>query len=123
MPLRPKPRRGHHLAKGEGDELGHFQFGGSTRCLVFRPGAIANFSLPALPQPENPGTARALQARDRRKDHLNSPRPHLLAPAIFEPPWSFPGYGPEPPVDIEARPPAPSASTMSSARVTDVGAS
>ena len=40
---------GHHLAKG--DELGYFQFGGSTHCLIFRPGAIADFTLNALPQP------------------------------------------------------------------------
>ena len=43
---------GHHVAKGE--ELGRFQFGGSTHCLVFRPGAIADFTLAALPQPHNP---------------------------------------------------------------------
>jgi phosphatidylserine decarboxylase len=40
---------GRHLEKG--DELGYFQFGGSTHCLVFRPGAIAEFSLDAVPQP------------------------------------------------------------------------
>jgi phosphatidylserine decarboxylase len=43
---------GHHLAKGE--ELGHFQFGGSTHCLVFRPGVIADFTLAAIPQPHDP---------------------------------------------------------------------
>jgi phosphatidylserine decarboxylase len=43
---------GYHVAKG--DELGYFQFGGSTHCLVFRPGAIADFTLAALPQPDNP---------------------------------------------------------------------
>ncbi len=43
---------GHHLAKGE--ELGHFRFGGSTHCLVFRPGAIGEFSLQALPQRHDP---------------------------------------------------------------------
>jgi phosphatidylserine decarboxylase len=43
---------GHHVAKGE--ELGFFQFGGSTHCLVFRPGAIAEFSLAAIPQPHDP---------------------------------------------------------------------
>ena len=43
---------GHHVAKG--DELGYFQFGGSTHCLVFRPGVIADFSLAALPQPHVP---------------------------------------------------------------------
>ncbi len=42
---------GHHVGKGE--ELGHFQFGGSTHCLVFRPGAIAEFTLPAIPQPHD----------------------------------------------------------------------
>jgi phosphatidylserine decarboxylase len=43
---------GHHVEKGE--ELGHFQFGGSTHCLVFGPGAIAEFSLAAIPQPHDP---------------------------------------------------------------------
>jgi phosphatidylserine decarboxylase len=43
---------GHHLGKGE--ELGYFQYGGSTHCLVFRPGAIAEFSLGAIPQPHDP---------------------------------------------------------------------
>ena len=43
---------GRHVAKGE--ELGHFQYGGSTHCLVFRPGAIAEFSLAAIPQPHDP---------------------------------------------------------------------
>lgn len=49
---------GHHVRKG--DELGRFQFGGSTECIVFRPGAIAEFSLDALPQPgdEHPSTIR-----------------------------------------------------------------
>jgi phosphatidylserine decarboxylase len=44
--------RGYHVGKGE--ELGFFQFGGSTHCLVFRPGAIAEFSLAAIPQPHDP---------------------------------------------------------------------
>ncbi len=43
---------GYHVEKGE--ELGHFQFGGSTHCLVFRAGAIAEFSLAAIPQPRDP---------------------------------------------------------------------
>jgi phosphatidylserine decarboxylase len=43
---------GYHVEKGE--ELGHFQYGGSTHCLVFRPGAIADFSLGAIPQPHDP---------------------------------------------------------------------
>jgi phosphatidylserine decarboxylase len=47
-----KIQLGYHVAKGE--ELGYFQFGGSTHCLVFRPGAIADFSLTAIPQPHDP---------------------------------------------------------------------
>lgn len=47
-----KIRPGYHVAKGE--ELGYFQFGGSTHCLVFRPGAIAGFALPSIPQPHDP---------------------------------------------------------------------
>ena len=43
---------GYHVGKGE--ELGYFQFGGSTHCLVFRPGAIAEFALTAIPQPHDP---------------------------------------------------------------------
>jgi len=48
----PKMRPGYHVGKGE--ELGYFQFGGSTHCLVFRPGAIAEFALGAIPQPHDP---------------------------------------------------------------------
>jgi len=43
---------GYHVSKGE--ELGYFQFGGSTYCLVFRPGVVADFTLEALPQPRDP---------------------------------------------------------------------
>jgi len=53
---------GHHVAKG--DELGYFQFGGSTHCLVFRPGVIADFSLGALPQLHDPG-APLVRVRSR----------------------------------------------------------
>ena len=42
----------YHVAKGE--EIGYFQFGGSTHCLVFRPGVIADFTLAAIPQPQDP---------------------------------------------------------------------
>ncbi len=35
----------------KGDELGYFQFGGSTHCLIFRPEAIAAFAASAIPQP------------------------------------------------------------------------
>ncbi len=37
----------------KGDQIGYFQFGGSTHCLVFKPGAIAEFALQAIPQGEN----------------------------------------------------------------------
>ena len=50
--INPDVVPGYHLGKGE--ELGYFQFGGSTHCLVFRPGVIADFSLGALPQPHDP---------------------------------------------------------------------
>jgi phosphatidylserine decarboxylase len=43
---------GYHVMKGE--EVGHFQYGGSTHCVVFRPGAIAEFALAAIPQPHDP---------------------------------------------------------------------
>ena len=49
---------GYHVAKGE--ELGYFQFGGSTHCLVFRPGAIAGFALTAIPQPYHPDASQVL---------------------------------------------------------------
>lgn len=48
----PQIRPGNHVAKGA--DLGHFQFGGSTHCLVFQPGTIDTFSVGALPQPHNP---------------------------------------------------------------------
>jgi phosphatidylserine decarboxylase len=43
---------GCHVDKGE--ELGHFQFGGSTHCLVFGPGVIGDFAMIAIPQPPDP---------------------------------------------------------------------
>ena len=49
---------GYHVIKGE--ELGYFQFGGSTYCLVFRPGVIADFAFPALPQPHDPNAPLVL---------------------------------------------------------------
>jgi phosphatidylserine decarboxylase len=42
---------GQHLTKG--DQVGYFQFGGSTHCLVFRPGAISSFALQAIPMGED----------------------------------------------------------------------
>jgi phosphatidylserine decarboxylase len=48
----PEIAAGYHVGKGA--ELGYFQYGGSTHCLVFRPGAIAEFALGAIPQPHDP---------------------------------------------------------------------
>jgi len=42
---------GAHVAKG--GSLGYFQFGGSTHCLVFRPGVISDFAFQAVPQPHD----------------------------------------------------------------------
>ena len=42
---------GAHVTKG--DEVGFFQFGGSTTCLVFGPGAIADIAHQALPRDES----------------------------------------------------------------------
>ena len=39
---------GQHVTKG--DQVGYFQFGGSTHCLVLRPGAVSEFVLGAIPQ-------------------------------------------------------------------------
>ena len=50
--IHPEIRPGRRVKKG--DEVGFFQFGGSTYCLIFRPGAIADFAVDALPQPDNP---------------------------------------------------------------------
>jgi phosphatidylserine decarboxylase len=56
--IAPTVTPGYHVEKGE--DLGHFQFGGSTHCLVFRPGAIAEFSLAAIPQPHDPSAPLVL---------------------------------------------------------------
>jgi phosphatidylserine decarboxylase len=53
---------GYHVGKGE--ELGYFQYGGSTECLVFRPGAIAEFTLAAIPQPQD-SQARLVLVRSK----------------------------------------------------------
>lgn len=50
--IHPKVKPGHRVRKG--DELGYFQFGGSTYCLIFRPGAIASFNIQSIPEPHNP---------------------------------------------------------------------
>jgi phosphatidylserine decarboxylase len=49
-------KEGQHVKKG--DEIGFFQFGGSTYCLVFRRGAIAEFALQAIPQAESGANSR-----------------------------------------------------------------
>jgi phosphatidylserine decarboxylase len=43
---------GAHLTKGQ--ELGYFQYGGSTHCLIFRPDVIRDFAIRAIPQPTSP---------------------------------------------------------------------
>lgn len=53
---------GYHVAKGE--EIGCFQYGGSTHCLIFAPGVIDSFTLAAVPQPFN-ANAPALPVRSR----------------------------------------------------------
>ena len=40
---------GRRLAKG--DELGRFQFGGSTYCLVLGPDVVTDIALSAIPRP------------------------------------------------------------------------
>jgi len=59
----PSIEPGHHVLKGE--ELGHFQFGGSTHCLVFGPGVIGDFAMNAIPQPNDPGGAPLVLVRSR----------------------------------------------------------
>lgn len=44
-------REGQRVTKG--DQIGYFQFGGSTHCLVFRAGAIASFALQTIPEGPN----------------------------------------------------------------------
>ncbi|WP_045821484.1 phosphatidylserine decarboxylase family protein [Williamsia herbipolensis] len=65
-------RPGAHI--GKGDELGYFQFGGSTHCLVFRPGAISEFALRSVPQTNDPHAPLV-----RVNSHLATaaPRPQL----------------------------------------------
>lgn len=41
---------GQHVNKG--DQIGYFQFGGSTHCLVFGPNVISEFAAGAIPQGE-----------------------------------------------------------------------
>jgi hypothetical protein len=43
-------KEGQRVKKGE--QIGYFQYGGFTHCLVFRAGVISEFALQALPQGE-----------------------------------------------------------------------
>jgi phosphatidylserine decarboxylase len=47
----PQVQAGAHLTKG--DELGYFQYGGSTVCCLFRPGAVEAFALAAIPESDH----------------------------------------------------------------------
>ncbi len=49
--IAPHIVRGYHVTKGQ--ELGYFQFGGSTHCLIFRPGVIRDFAILAIPRPSD----------------------------------------------------------------------
>jgi phosphatidylserine decarboxylase len=53
---------GCHVIKGQ--ELGYFQYGGSTNCLIFRPGAIKDLAIGAIPQPASP-TAPVVLVKSR----------------------------------------------------------
>jgi phosphatidylserine decarboxylase len=37
----------------KGDQIGYFQFGGSTHCLIFRKGVVSQFGTQAIPQGPN----------------------------------------------------------------------
>ena len=82
--IHPNIEPGHHVDKGE--ELGHFQFGGSTHCLLFRPGAIGDFAMTAIPQPHDPDAPLVL-VRSRLATFVPKapPRPTRL------PAGGFPG--------------------------------
>ncbi len=69
----PAIKPGYHVAKGE--ELGYFQFGGSTHCLVFRPGAVSDFALQAIPQPHdaNPPLVRVHSRLATAQKPIGSP--------------------------------------------------
>ena len=49
-PVNSLVRRDRVDVVAKGDQIGYFQFGGSTHCLVFRSDVIAEFALQALPQ-------------------------------------------------------------------------
>jgi phosphatidylserine decarboxylase len=70
--IHPSIEPGHHVVKGE--ELGHFQFGGSTHCLVFGPGVIGDFAMTAIPQPHDPDAPLVL-VRSRLATAAQAPPP------------------------------------------------
>lgn len=41
----------HDQRVKKGEQIGYFQFGGSTHCLVFRPGVVKSFDVAAIPAP------------------------------------------------------------------------
>ena len=45
----PKIKPGYKIQKGE--ELGYFQFGGSTHCVIFRPNVIKKFTVKEKDKP------------------------------------------------------------------------
>lgn len=48
----PRIKPGARVTKG--DELGYFQYGGSTHCLIFRHDTVAAFAAGAIPEANNP---------------------------------------------------------------------
>ena len=67
---------------------GTSEFGGSTHCLVFRPGAIGDFAMTASPRPLEPGAPLVLV-----RSHLATVAPKAPPPPLSDPPrdWRFPG--------------------------------
>ncbi|WP_432548124.1 phosphatidylserine decarboxylase family protein [Kineococcus sp. SYSU DK004] len=61
---------GRHVTKGQ--EVGFFQFGGSTVCLVFGPGAIADIAHQALPRDES-STTPLVHVRSRIATAADAP--------------------------------------------------
>jgi phosphatidylserine decarboxylase len=68
--LHPHLAPGYRLRKG--DEIGHFQYGGSTYCLAFRAGVIASFALEAIPQPHLPQPPLVLVRAQLATAHTHS---------------------------------------------------
>jgi phosphatidylserine decarboxylase len=45
----------------KGDQIGYFQFGGSTHCLIFRKGVVSHFGTRAIPQGPNGANSTVLK--------------------------------------------------------------